>query len=58
MNFIGVDLHKKIITGCVMDQNRNVLARKTLYCNQPDGIVQFFRQHQPFRVVVEATAIP
>ena len=56
MNFIGVDLHKKIITVCVMDQNRTVLARKTLYCDQPDQIVAFFRQFQPFKVVVEATA--
>ena len=56
MNYIGVDLHKKIITVCVMDQNRTVLARKTLYCNQPDQIVEFFRQFQPFKVVVEATA--
>jgi transposase len=56
MNFIGVDLHKKIITVCVMDQGRKVLARKTLSCDQPDQIVAFFRQFQPFKVVVEATA--
>src|SRR6516165_9858254 len=56
MNFIGVDLHKKLITVCVMDQDRKVLARKTLYCDQPDQIVAFFRQFQPFKVVLEATA--
>ena len=56
MNFIGVDLHKKIITVCVMDQNRAVLARKTLSCDQPDQIVTFFRQFRPFKVVIEATA--
>jgi transposase len=56
MNFIGVDLHKKIITVCVMNENRAVLARKTLYCIQPDQIVEFFRQFRPFKVVVEATA--
>jgi transposase len=56
MNYIGVDLHKKIITVCVLDQDRKVLARKTLYCDQPDQIVAFFRQFQPFKVVVEATA--
>ena len=56
MNFIGVDLHKKIITVCVMDENRTVLARKTLFCDQPDQIVEFFRQFRPFKVVVEATA--
>ena len=56
MNFIGVDLHKKIITVCVMNEKLTVLARKTLYCNQPDEIVEFFRQFRPFKVVVEATA--
>ena len=27
MNFIGVDLHKKSITVCVMDEKRKVLSR-------------------------------
>lgn len=56
MNFIGVDLHKKIITVCVMNEKLSVVARKTLYCNQPNEIVEFFKQFQPFKVVVEATA--
>jgi len=56
MNFIGVDLHKKSITVCVMDQNRKVLARKTLACTQTKEIVEFFRQYRPFKVVLEATA--
>ena len=55
MNFIGVDLHKKSITICVMDEKRTILARKSLPCNQPDQIVEFFRQFRPFKVVVEAT---
>jgi transposase len=56
MNSIGVDLHKKIITVCVTDDQLCVLARKTLHCVNPDQIVEFFRQYQPFKVVVEATA--
>lgn len=56
MNFIGVDLHKKLITVCVMNQERTIVARKTLYSDQPDQITAFFKQHQPFQVVVEATA--
>ena len=56
MNFIGADLHKKMITVCVLNENRTVLARKTLPCNQPDQIVEFCRQFRPFKVVVEATA--
>ena len=54
MNFIGVDLHKKSITVCVMDEKRKVLARKTLACTQTDEILEFFRQFRPFKVVVEA----
>jgi transposase len=56
MNFIGVDLHKEVITVCVMGQELKVLARKTLYSNQPEQIAEFFRQYRPFQVVVEATA--
>jgi len=56
VNFIGVDLHKKLITACVMNEERTIVARKTLYCDQPDQITTFFKQHQPFQVVVEATA--
>jgi len=56
MNFIGVDLHKKIITVCVMNEKLAILARKTLRCDQPDEIVDFFRKLRPFKVVVEATA--
>jgi transposase len=56
MNFIGVDLHKKSITVCVMDQSRKVLARKTIDCKETTEIVAFFRKFRPFKVVVEATA--
>src|SRR5271165_5801545 len=56
MNFIGVDLHKKSITVCVMDQNRKVLARRTIPCTETNKIVDFFRKFRPFKVVVEATA--
>ncbi|HWT78430.1 MAG TPA: IS110 family transposase [Candidatus Methylomirabilis sp.] len=56
MNFIGVDLHKKSITVCVMDQNRKVVARKTIDCKETNEIVDFFRKFRPFQVVVEATA--
>ena len=56
MNYIGVDLHKKSITVCVMDQNRKVLARKTLACTQTKEIVEFFGPYRPFQVVLEATA--
>jgi transposase len=56
MHFIGVDLHKNSITVCVMNEERTILARKTLYCCQPELILEFFRQWRPFKVVIEATA--
>jgi transposase len=56
MNFVGVDLHKKIITVCVMNEQLTVRARKTLHCICPEQIAEFFQQFRPFTVVVEATA--
>jgi transposase len=56
MNYIGVDLHKKSITICVMNEKLKVVARKSLTCDQPEVIVDFFGQFRPFKVVVEATA--
>lgn len=56
MNFIGIDLHKKTISVCVVNQERKVLKRQTLYCAEPDKIVAFFQTWGPFQAVVEATA--
>ena len=56
MNYVGVDLHKKTIVLCVMDQDRKVTHRKTFACCEVDAIVAFFRKLGPFQVVVEATA--
>jgi transposase len=56
MNSIGVDLHKQIITVCVVRDDLAVVARKTLFCNKPDEIVEYLEQFRPFQLVVEATA--
>ncbi len=56
MNYVGADLHKKTITLCVMDQHRNVLGRKTLYCVEPYRILEYLESFRPFEIVVEATA--
>jgi transposase len=59
MHFIGVDLHKQVISVCVMvraDNERRVVARRTLRCDQSDQIQEFFREQAPFQVVVEATS--
>jgi transposase len=56
MNFVGIDLHKKSITLCVMDQDRNILDRKRFFCSEPERMVGYFRELGAFQAVVEATA--
>src|SRR5438045_1120796 len=56
MVYVGIDLHKKTIAACVVDQRRAVLARRTLWCDRPDEIVAFFQALGRFQAVVEATA--
>ena len=56
MNFIGVDLHKKTITLCVVNEAREVLCRRTFQCAYEDLIRDFFAEQPPFQVAVEATA--
>lgn len=56
MKFVGIDLHKKSISVCVVDQARTVLARKTMACSVPSTIYQFFQELGVFRAVVESTS--
>jgi len=56
MNFVGIDLHKKTISVCVVNQERKVLTRKTLACLPAEKIREFFAGLGPFQAVVEATA--
>ena len=56
MNFVGIDLHKQLIVLCVMDQGRNVLHRKRLYCADEAAIEAFFEGLGSFQAVIEATA--
>jgi transposase len=56
MLFVGIDLHKKTIAVCVVDQQRTVVARRTLRCIEPEAIVAYFRELGAFQAVVEATA--
>ena len=55
MNFIGVDLHKKSITVCVMDEKRKVLARKILACTQTNEIVDVETGTQ---LVIDSSCVP
>lgn len=59
MNFVGVDLHKKTISLCVVGVaggKRQVLARKRFYCKTTEAIRAYFEQLDTFQVVVEATS--
>ena len=56
MNYVGIDLHKKTISLCVVGQERKVLDRKRFYCAEPERIVAFFEEIGPFQGAVEATA--
>src|SRR5262245_44437382 len=56
MFYVGIDLHKKTITLCIVNQQRQVLVRKTFLCCQPVKSGEFFAALGPFQAVVEATA--
>ncbi len=56
MKFVGIDLHKKPISVCVVDQQRQVLVRKRFVCAEPDRIVSFLKELGSFRAVMEATS--
>jgi len=56
MNFVGIDLHKKTITLCVVNQGRDILFRKMFACAEAEKIRAFFAALGAFQAVVEATA--
>jgi transposase len=56
MNYVGIDLHKKTIVLCVLDQDRKVTHRRTFACGQVEALRDFFAGLRPFRAAVEATA--
>lgn len=56
MVYVGIDLHKKTITLCVVNQAREIVTRQTFYCCEKERILRFFSVLGPFQAVVEATA--
>jgi transposase len=56
VNYVGIDLHKKTIVLCVLNQDRKVVTRRTFECCQTEAILEFFRSLGAFQAVVEATA--
>jgi transposase len=59
VHYIGVDLHKKTISVCVVieaGRQSKVVARMPFRCDMPEKIRAFFEKFPPFQVAVEATA--
>ena len=56
MLYVGIDLHKKTITICVVNQERQKVEQKRLACSAPEIIVSYFQKLGKFQAVVEATA--
>ena len=56
MKYVGIDLHKKTISVCVVNQAREVLMRRRFYCSDTAAIERFFSELGEFEMVVEATA--
>ncbi|MCA9232345.1 MAG: transposase, partial [Planctomycetales bacterium] len=59
MHFVGVDLHKRTISICVIvqeDGKRLVRGRRSFRCAEPESIRDYFSQLRPYQVAVEATA--
>ncbi len=55
MKYVGVDLHKKSISVCVVSEARMVLQSRRFFCVEPHRIEAFFQELGPHEVVVEAT---
>lgn len=56
MNSIGVDLHKQTITMAACNQAREILSTKRFERTERVGMLDWLKRHQPFQLVVEATA--
>jgi hypothetical protein len=54
--YVGIDLHKRAITLCVVKQDRTIVARKTLLRAEPEKIREFLAGLGAFQAVVEVTA--
>lgn len=59
MFYVGVDLHKRSISLCVIDlvgRERKVIERKRFCCDDEEAIFAYFARLGPYEAVVEATA--
>lgn len=56
MKYVGVDLHKKLIVICVVDQDRRVLSTQRFLNIETERLAAFLQSLGAFELVVEATA--
>jgi transposase len=59
MYYVGVDLHKKSITVCVVelvDRERKIIERRKFFCEQEEQMAEYFSELGQYQLVVEATA--
>lgn len=56
MNYVGIDLHKRIIVICVLNDKRDVVTRKKFNNAQTEDMKSFFASLAPFEATFEATA--
>lgn len=59
MKYVGIDLHKKTISACVVVKEcgrAKVVSRKRLECQDEAGLTAWLKDLGPFEVVVEATS--
>jgi transposase len=56
MHHVGIDLHKRTIVLCVVNDQLKVTHRRTFACAAVEDLRAFFAGLGPFRAVVEATA--
>ncbi len=56
MNHVGIDLHKRIIVFCVMNDKREIVSRRKFSNHEEEKIVDFLKTLGKFQAVFEATA--
>lgn len=52
---VGIDLHRRTVVVAAVSDSGDVQSPRTLECQNPAAILDYFRQLGPFRAVIEAT---
>lgn len=56
MRSIGIDLHKRSMTACVIDKRTGETFTRSFRCQDENRILEFFSRLAPFEAVIEASA--